>query len=166
LSGYSADTQRIRERFADHLTDAREEDGKLYLDVTPTGLPEVCRFLREDPALAFDFPADVTALEQGDDLIMWYRLYSTRHGRTALLHVHLPSNNPVVPSVTPIWPGANWHERECFDLYGIRFTGHPDGEDPARMRILLPEDWEGHPFRKDYTPVFAGDPLHGPQETN
>jgi NADH:ubiquinone oxidoreductase subunit C len=60
----------------------------------------------------------------------------------------------------------SWHEREGFDLYGVRFAGHPEEGDPARMRILLPEDWEGHPFRQDYVPVFSGNPLHGPQERN
>ena len=69
-------------------------------------------------------------------------------------------------ALTSIWAGTNWHEREIFDLYGIRFFGHPDGDDSTNLRILLPEDWEGFPFRKDYEPVFSGDPLYGPQETN
>jgi NADH-quinone oxidoreductase subunit C len=60
----------------------------------------------------------------------------------------------------------NWHERECYDLFGVRFHGHPEEDDPARMRILLPEDWIGHPFRRDYEPVFTRNPLHGPQERN
>jgi len=166
LDEESSELQLLKERFADYLTEAKEVDGELRLDVTPAGLSEVCRFLRDDPACAYDYPADLTAYDTGQAFVIWYRLYSMIRHRTAILHVTLSRENPVVPSVTSIWPGMNWHERECFDLYGIEFTGHPDRGDPARMRILLPEDWEGHPFRKDYEPVFSGDPLHGPQETN
>lgn len=173
----SRELRLLKERFAarswrehspksDHLTGAQETGEEMRLDVTPPGLLAVCRFLRDDPALAFDYPADLTAYDTGEQFILWYRLYSMAHKRTVILRVVLSRERPVVPSVTPLWPGMNWHERECFDLFGIEFTGHPDSGDPAQMRILLPEDWEGHPFRKDYEPVFSGDPLHGPQETN
>ncbi len=106
------------------------------------------------------------ARDTGEQIILWVRLVSMQHNRTAILHIVLPREAPTIASITPIWPGMNWHERESFDLFGVRFVGHPDEGDPAQMRILLPEDWEGHPFRKDYTPVFSGDPLHGPQERN
>ena len=69
-------------------------------------------------------------------------------------------------SVAHLWPGFDWFEREAYDLYGIRFLGHPEQDDPSRMRILLPEDWVGFPFRKDYEPIFEDNPLHGPQRTN
>lgn len=162
----SPELAALRTRFADYLTDSGETEDTLRLDVTPAGLLAVCQTLRDDPALAFDYPADLTAYDTGEQCVLWYRLYSMSRHRNAILHVALNRERPVVPSVTSIWPGMNWHERECFDLYGIEFTGHPDMGDPARMRILLPEDWEGYPFRKDYTPIFSGDPLHGPQETN
>lgn len=165
----SEDSEVLRElkvRFGEALTEATEKGSELCLTVAPEALAALCRTLREDPAFAFDYPADLAARDTGEQIVLWYRLVSIRHKQTALLHVFLPAANPVVDSVTAIWPGLNWFERECFDLYGVRFTGHPDEGDPARMRILLPEDWEGHPFRHDYEPVFSGDPLHGPQERN
>ena len=158
--------ETLRERFADHLTSAEHINGEIHLEVTPSGVSAVCAFLRDDPEHRFDYPADLTAYDTGEEFLVWYRLYSMDRNATAILQVHLSRENPVIPSVTSIWPGMNWHERECFDLFGIRFTGHPDQDEAERMRILLPEDWEGHPFRKDYEPVFSGDPLHGPQETN
>ncbi|MGC8667199.1 MAG: NADH-quinone oxidoreductase subunit C [Chthonomonadales bacterium] len=136
------------------------------VEVKPEDLPNVARRLREHPNLQFDYPADLACYDTGSALVLWYRLYSMDHNRTVVMRVTLDREDPRVPSLTAVWPGLNWHERECFDLYGVRFEGHPDGEDPAVLRILLPEDWEGHPFRKDYQPVFTGDPLHGPQERN
>lgn len=157
--------EQLRERFADYLTDSQEtENGEIRLEVTPHGLREVCTSLRDE--MGFDYPADLTAWDDGEQMMVWYRLYSMSQNRTAVLHVPLDRDSPVIPSVVSIWPGVNWHERECFDLYGIRFSGHPDQDDPERMRILLPEDWVGHPLRKDYEPVFEDNPLHGPQRTN
>jgi len=136
------------------------------LEVPREDLARVAERLRDDPGLRFDYPADLTCYDTGTSFVLWYRLYSMERNRSAVMRVTLDRNDPWVPSLTPVWPGLNWHERECFDLYGVRFPGHPDGEDPAVLRILLPEDWEGHPFRKDYQPVFSGNPLHGPQERN
>ena len=80
-----------------------------------------------------------------------YCLYSTRHRRRVRVKARVAEHQPIA-SVTPVWPGANWLEREVFDMFGVNFTGHPD-----RRRILMPEDWQGHPQRKDY-------PLEGPGE--
>jgi NADH-quinone oxidoreductase subunit C len=157
---------RIKERFGDALTEAEEAGDEIRLTVAPERLTELCRYLRDEPALAFDYPADLAARDTGEQMILWYRLVSLTHKRTILLHVILSRDDPVIDSVIAIWPGLDWFERECFDLFGIRFPGHPDQDDPTRMRILLPEDWEGHPFRRDYEPVFTGNPLHGPQERN
>jgi NADH-quinone oxidoreductase subunit C len=156
----------LQAEMADCITSAVEEADTLRLSVTPEGLLAVCEMLRDHPGLSFHYPADLTAWETDEGFTVWYRLWSMTHRRTALLKVHLPHAEPFVPSVAYLWPGMSWHERECFDLFGIQFPGHPDQDDPARMRILLPEDWDGHPFRRDYTPVFTGNPLHGPQETN
>jgi NADH-quinone oxidoreductase subunit C len=148
------------------VAEGRDEEETTVLWVVPGGLLQVCRLLRDDPALAYDYPADLAAYDTGSELVLWYRLWSTTRRRTAILQVRLRRDRAVVPSIAREWPGLNWHERECFDLFGITFVGHPDAGSPERMRILMPEDWVGHPFRKDYVPEFAGDPLQGPQETN
>ena len=117
-------------------------------------LLDACRFLRDTPEYAFDFCSDVTATDwptraQRFDVV--YCLYSTRYHWRVRLKVRAAESDPV-PSVTGIWPAANWLEREVYDLFGVNFTGHPD-----RRRILMPDDWQGHPQRKDY-------PLEGPGE--
>src|SRR5476649_1479962 len=111
--------------------------------------------LRDAPDAAFDFCSDVTAIdwpprkEARFDLL--YCLYSTRHRHRVRVKVRVAEDQPV-PSVTDLWPAANWLEREVYDMFGVNFTGHPD-----RRRILMPDDWQGFPQRKDY-------PLEGPGE--
>jgi NADH/F420H2 dehydrogenase subunit C len=117
-------------------------------------LLEVARFLRDTPAAAFDFCSDVTASDwptRAKRFDVVYCLYSTRHRTRVRLKVRAAESEGV-PSVSGIWPSANWLEREVYDLFGVNFTGHPD-----RRRILMPDDWQGFPQRKDY-------PLEGPGE--
>jgi NADH-quinone oxidoreductase subunit C len=115
----------------------------------------VTRHLRDAPDAAFDFCSDVTAsdwpprTEARFDVV--YCLYSTRLRHRIRVKVRVAENQPI-PSATPVWPAADWLEREVWDLFGVNFTGHPD-----RRRILMPEDWQGFPQRKDY-------PLEGPGE--
>ena len=158
--------QSVPEWLADCCLKSEVAGGELHLTVAPEALFALGQRLRDEPSLWFDYPADLVARDTGEEFVLWYRLHSMEHNQTAIIHVMLPREAPSVSSVTSIWPGMNWHERECFDLFGIEFIGHPDADDPTRMRILLPEDWEGHPFRRDYQPVFSGDPLHGPQALN
>ncbi len=118
-------------------------------------LLDVARFLREAPDALFDFCSDVSAIdwparaEARFDIV--YCLYSTVLRHRVRIKVHA-SEQATVPSVTALWPATNWLEREVFDMFGVRFAGHPD-----LRRILMPEDWQGHPQRKDY-------PLEGPGE--
>lgn len=117
-------------------------------------LPAVALWLRDTPGALFDFCSDVTATdwpprERRFDVI--YCLYSVRLRHRVRLKVHAGDGEPV-PTVAGIWPSANWLEREVFDLFGVPFDGHPD-----LRRILMPDDWQGHPQRKDY-------PLEGPGE--
>ena len=117
-------------------------------------LVEAGRFLRDTPGIAFDFCSDVTASDwppRAKRFDVVYCLYSTRHRARVRLKVRAGEYDPV-PSVSGIWPAANWLEREVYDLFGVNFTDHPD-----RRRILMPEDWQGFPQRKDY-------PLEGPGE--
>ena len=128
--------------------------GDWTLIVPVARLLEVMRYLRDAPEAACDFCSDVTASDwpprpKRFDVI--YCLYSTRLRHRVRVKVRAAENEPV-PSVTAVWPSANWLEREVYDLFGVNFTGHPD-----RRRILMPEDWQGHPERKDY-------PLEGPGE--
>lgn len=108
-------------------------------------LLEVCRWLKETPGLEFDYCASVSGVDDTKNFWSVLHLYSTRVNHRAVLKVKLDRERPVVPSVCGIWPGANWHEREAYDMYGIEYEGHPD-----LRRILLPEDWPGYPLRKDY----------------
>jgi NADH-quinone oxidoreductase subunit C len=111
--------------------------------------------LRDAPDAAFDFCSDVTATDwpprKGARFDLSYCLYSTRLRHRVRVKVRVGEQTPV-PSVTALWPAANWLEREVYDMFGVNFTGHPD-----RRRILMPDDWQGFPQRKDY-------PLEGPGE--
>jgi NADH-quinone oxidoreductase subunit C len=117
-------------------------------------LVEVGTWLRDGAGAGFDFCSDVTASDwparpQRFDLV--YNLYSTRHCHRIRIKTRA-ADGEAVPSVSGIWPAAAWLEREVFDMFGVRFAGHPD-----LRRILMPDDWQGHPQRKDY-------PLEGPGE--
>jgi NADH-quinone oxidoreductase subunit C len=109
---------------------------------------EACVLLRDDPGCAFNFLSDLTCVDwypSEPRFEVVYHLLSIAKKERVRLKVRLDSGSPVVESLTSVWPGANFFEREVFDLFGIRFTGHPH-----LRRILMPEDWEGHPLRKDY----------------
>lgn len=111
-------------------------------------LREACVLLKDDPACPFDFLSDITCVDwypQEPRFEVIYHLLSIAKKERVRLKVRLNSASPAVESLTPVWPGANYFEREVFDLFGVRFTGHP-----YLRRILMPEDWEGHPLRKDY----------------
>jgi NADH-quinone oxidoreductase subunit C len=117
-------------------------------------LLDVGRHLRDAPGALFDSCSDVTATDwppRAERFDVIYVLYSIRHRHRVRVKVRVADQQPL-PSVTGIWPGANWLEREMWDMFGINITGHPD-----RRRILMPEDWQGFPQRKDY-------PLEGPGE--
>jgi NADH-quinone oxidoreductase subunit C len=103
---------------------------------------------REDVALQFNLLTDATCVDRfpmEPRFELNYHLVSIPLRQKIRLRVRLSGDDPVVDSLVPVWPGANWLEREIFDLFGIRFNGHPD-----LRRILLPDDWEGYPLRKDY----------------
>ena len=141
--------ERLRERFPsvpfERQTGEAVRDHTLYLPVEH--LVEVCTFLRDDPALAFtmlSWVGGVDLLPREPRFEVVYHLLSVVHNGRFVLKVQVTDPDPRVPTVTGVWPTANWHERETFDFYGIRFEGHPD-----LTRILLPDDWEGWPLRKD-----------------
>ncbi len=128
--------------------------GDWTIIVPVSRLIDVARHLRDAPDAVFDYCSDVTASDwppRAERFDVIYCLYSTRHRHRIRMKARAAEHQPV-PSVTDLWPSANWLEREVFDMFGINFTGHPD-----RRRILMPEDWQGYPQRKDY-------PLEGPGE--
>ena len=119
-------------------------------------IAEVCRFLKTDPALAFNMAPYITAVDYlGADprYEVVYNLYSTVHNHRIRLRVKVPEGDLDVPSVTPVWRGADWFERYCLDMYGIRFPGHPDPR-----RLFMYDEFVGHPLRKDY-PLRGRQPL-------
>jgi NADH-quinone oxidoreductase subunit C len=121
---------------------------------------EILAFLREDSDCAFEMLSDLTAVDLlGEEprFEVVYHLYSVAKNHRLRLKARVPEGDPALASACPLWPAANWLEREVFDLYGIRFDGHPD-----LRRILLYEEFEGHPLRKDY-PKEKRQPLIGPR---
>ncbi|GAB4325540.1 MAG: NADH-quinone oxidoreductase subunit C [Candidatus Sumerlaeia bacterium] len=118
-----------------------------FVVIAPGALRSVMQRLRDDPRLAFDYLVLVTAVDYpADDRIqVVYHLYSYVHYHKIVIKTDLPRQTPEIASVADIYPAADWHEREQFDLMGVVFTGHPN-----LRRILCVEDWEGHPLRKDY----------------
>jgi NADH-quinone oxidoreductase subunit C len=105
-------------------------------------------YLAGEPSLGFSFLSDITPVDRfplEPRFEVNYHLLSIDRKERLRLKVRVPGNDPVLPSVCAVWPTANWHEREAFDLFGIRFEGHPD-----LRRLLMPDEWEGYPLRKDY----------------
>jgi len=121
---------------------------EMTIVVDRSALREACALLREDSACPFNFLSDVTCVEwypAEPRFEVVYHLLSIPKKERVRLKVLLNSSSPTIDSLTSIWPGANYFEREVFDLFGVRFAGHP-----YLRRIMMPEDWEGHPLRKDY----------------
>jgi NADH-quinone oxidoreductase subunit C len=146
---------RIREGFSDVLA----VRGEVIVLVGRDELVDALVRLRDQPDLSFRFLSSLTATDHpGREPRFWvvYELRSVEHAHRLRLKVGLPGDDLHIPSVTPLFPTANWHEREVWDLFGIVFDGHPDLD-----RILLPDDWEGHPLRKDEELGGVGTRYHG-----
>jgi NADH-quinone oxidoreductase subunit C len=139
---------RVRERFGEAITEAVATLGQQILRVKRESYLELCNYLHDDEEALFDMCTDLTAIHwpdrSGEEFDVVILLYSVPKNRRLRVKVAL-ADGEACPSVTPIWAGADWMEREAFDMFGIRFDGHPD-----LRRILLPEDWPGHPLRKEY----------------
>lgn len=157
-------TDAVRRALPEAIVAEESFRGETTLVVRAGDLVQVAKLLRDDPELAFGMLKDCCGL---DDLPLGrkprfavvYQLYSLAKNRSVRLMVRVAEGEPV-PSLTGVWPGANWYEREAFDMYGIHFSGHPD-----LRRILLPDDFDGHPLRKDFPlgdePVDHGLPGRG-----
>lgn len=130
------------------ISGARLDREQLIIYVESSAIGEACALLRDDPELSFNFLADVTAVDwypAEPRFEVVYALLSMNRKERVRLKVRLPGSDPKIESITPLWPASNYFEREVFDLFGINFEGHPH-----LRRIMMPDDWEGHPLRKDY----------------
>ena len=130
---------------ADVLFDARFDRGELTLTVAPDTIREAAATVQ---AAGYNFFEDMTAVDwfpSAPRFQLSYHILSHKLLERIRLRVMLEETNPAVESITPVWPAANYYEREVFDLFGIRFEGHPN-----LRRIMMPEEWQGHPLRKDY----------------
>ena len=164
MSG-QAFVDQLKQKFGDKIAGADLENVDPWIVVTADGIVEVCKYLRDEPSLAFDYLNSITGVDylhtdqkkaakadwQPHTQVV-YHLFSMKHKHSLVLKVMLPrwkddiaGELPELASVADIWSTADWHERELYDLSGVKFTGHPN-----LRRILCPEDWVGHPLRKDY----------------
>lgn len=140
--------EKLKERHPEGVGEYISEvkSGDTWYEVSGEALQDVARTLRDDPELSFDVLVCLSGVDLPPDRMeVVYHLRSSRHGHWTVFKVPLSREAPSLPTVQGVWKGANWHEREAYDLFGIDFKGHPN-----MRRILLPPDWEGHPLRKDY----------------
>lgn len=152
--------QKLQARFGEHILFTHRHRGDDTAVVAREALLDVCRFLKTDPELQYNFLIDITAVDylgRHPRFEVVYHFFSLPFNRRVRLKTLVPEDDPIVDSLTGLWKGANWYEREVWDMFGIRFRGHPD-----LRRILLYEEFEGHPLRKDY-PIHKRQPLVGPQ---
>jgi NADH-quinone oxidoreductase subunit C len=128
-----------------HADPKKDRDPWFVCEVT--SIFAVAKWMRDETALLFDSLECLTGVDAADKKIhVVLHLWSYVRKHRAVIKVLLPRDTPTMPTLSSVWPVANWQERECFDLLGVRFEGHPD-----LRRILLPDDWVGHPLRKDFT---------------
>ena len=128
-----------------HADPAKDKDP--WFQVSPYQIEAVCEIMRTDDEMKFDYLECITGVDYPDEkkIYVIYHVYSYAKKHRAVLKVLLDREDPAMPTLVNVWSTANWQERECFDLLGVLFEGHPD-----LRRLLLPDDWEGHPLRKDF----------------
>ena len=139
---------KVKEKFPGSILEVIHFRGETTLILRPGDVLPICRFLYDDPTLSYDYLIDLCGVDRYPHeprFEVVYHLCAMKSRHRLRLRVGLPAENPRLSSVTSVWKGANWLEREAFDLFGIIFDGHPD-----LRRILLTPDWEGYPLRKDY----------------
>ena len=134
----------LADRFGAQVSEFR---GETTLVLAPENITKVCQVLHDE--FSFDMLEDETAVDYWPEMKprfhVIYQIYSLKNHQRVCLRVPVPATQPSVPTVETVYPNANWHEREIWDMFGIRFAGHSD-----LRRILMPYDWEGHPLRKDF----------------
>jgi NADH-quinone oxidoreductase subunit C len=154
----------VRARFGSAVLESHDHRGDHTVVVERGRLRDVLAFCRDTGALGFDMLMDLTAVdyarfpgrEDGPRFEVVYHLYALAHNHRLRVKVRVDEDDASVPTAVPLWPIANWFEREVWDMFGIRFEGHPD-----LRRLLMYEEFVGHPLRKDY-PINRRQPLIGP----
>lgn len=137
---------RLRARFGDDVVSFEDQHGHSVVAVTPERYREVATFLRDDPEFACDYCDFTGGVDFGEDgLEIVTHLFSTTRVHSVRLKVRLPADRPVCPTISDLYPTANWHERETAEMFGVTFEGHP-----LAVKLLLPEPFEGNPLRKDF----------------
>ena len=145
----------IKTNFPEAVIDSSIFRNELTLTIKKESITKIARFLKENRELGFDFLSDLCGVDRVETdgvFEVVYHLYSIYKNHRLRLKVSIPSNEPRISTVTDVWKTANWHEREAYDMFGIKFDDHPD-----LRKILTPDDFEGHPLRKDY-PVDGRQP--------
>lgn len=142
--------EKLQDKFGDAVYELHADEKKdldPWFFVKAEAAVPVCEALRDTPELAFDYMECLSGVDWPDknEIHVVVHAFSYSHKHRAVLKIALARDNPVMPTLCGVWSAANWQERECFDLLGVRFEGHPD-----LRRIMLPDDWTGHPLRKDY----------------
>ena len=145
--------EALKSRHPDAALELHAETADPHVAIEGARVPAILATLRDDPALRFDMLQLISGVDRLDRFEVVYHLTSLAHGHRITLKAVVSHDDPHIASVAALYPAANWHERETYDMMGIVFDGHPDFR-----RILLPDDWEGHPLRKDYV---APDEYHG-----
>jgi NADH-quinone oxidoreductase subunit C len=146
--------ERLAAAFADDLADVRvQEPDTVVARLERAKLKDVARRLKELPQLAYETLNWIAGVDLGNQFESVYHVYSWRTNTYLELHVPVPKAKPELDTVTDVWPAADWHERESWDMVGIRYLGHPD-----LRRILLKDDFVGHPLRKDYVDLPENHP--------
>jgi len=144
--------KKLKEKFDQYIEDIKYFREELTFIVKKEAIVEICRFLKEDKDTKFDYLTEIIGVhypKREKPFEVVYHLYSTSNKERVRLKVQIAEDEEV-ESLYCVWKSASWYEREAYDMLGIKFSNHPD-----LRRILLPDDWEGHPLRKDY-------PLQGP----
>lgn len=152
--------EKVRNRFPDAVTASHSRHGDQTVTIKKPHLMELMRWLRNDESTDFNFLMDLTAVDYLGRAVRFevvYHLYSLKHNHRLRVKAPVEEEDPTIDSLSSIWLSADWYEREVWDLYGIKFLGHPN-----LKRILLYEEFVGHPLRKDY-PIDKRQPLIGPE---
>lgn len=153
--------RQLRQFAPDAIGAVEEYRGDLTVTVRKQEIVRICEFLKADPALAFDMLIDLLGVDmyrpEGRFEVV-YNLYSIANKTYLRLKVSVEEEDPVVPTLTGVWPAANWHERETYDMFGIKFAGHPD-----LRRFYMPEEFEYYPLRKDFPLMGIPDSLTLPR---